>query len=67
MLRLPFRPRRRLDLALDLVFVFWFAYIAVAGRILPEAVVSVFRSDAPAVVSTEPEVMPASETLLPEA
>ena len=73
MLRRP--ERRRRDLLLDLVFLVWLSYVMVAGRILPDEVVSFLRNDPPAAAITEPIDLPElspgptleMDSLVPEA
>jgi hypothetical protein len=54
--RLSFR-NRPLNLVLDFVFFAWLSYVIVAGRVLPDEVVSLFRNDTPAIAATEPHPM----------
>jgi hypothetical protein len=48
---------RPLTLLLDFVFFAWLSYVIVAGRIMPDEVVSLFRNDTPAIAVTEPDPM----------
>jgi hypothetical protein len=54
LVRLAYRRK----LALDFVFFLWLGYALVSGQVLPDQVVSLFRSEPPAVVVTEPDSAP---------
>ena len=48
---------RPLNLLLDFAFFAWLSYVVIAGRILPDEIVSILRNDTPAIAASEPHPM----------